>query len=211
MNQTNLFDAWIHVLDPMRAEVRLRLHKPAGELRGRLMGPRSHFTTTIEIAYPFRSLSSPGEFAAIVPVPSLWSPAKPFIYEGPVERIDPNGTTEQAWLRICMRSLNLGSGGLVLNGKSLQLRGKELVEDADENALIELRRQGFNALLPTTGQADLNGLADRLGFLLIHRPSQGDSGKEIFSVRLDDTVEIRLPDEFACGLAASAKPQAGIL
>ena len=127
MNHLNFLDVWLPVLDPMRAEVRLRLIQPGGVLRGQLAGPRSRLTSTMEIAYPFRPLSSSGEFAAIVPEPSLWSPAKPFIYEGPVERVEPNGDAEKAWLRLCFRSVKLGPKGLLINGQALvSLRGQEL-------------------------------------------------------------------------------------
>jgi hypothetical protein len=181
MNNPSL-NVWTHRLDPMRAEVRLRLHSPdsPGELRGRLMGPRCRFTTTIEVAYPFRPLATPGEYAAIVPDPSLWEPAKPFLYEGPAQWTNAQGKSEESWHRVCFRSLNLGPKGLLLNGKPLQLRGKELSAAADENELLELRRQGFNALLTDANQADISELADRLGFLHILRENPGDNGQETF-------------------------------
>ena len=63
------------------------------QVRGRLTGPRCPYTTTVEVAYPFREHSRDyGEggsprltLRAIIPEPSWWDPQTPFLYEGPVE------------------------------------------------------------------------------------------------------------------------------
>jgi hypothetical protein len=62
-----------------------------GELRGRLVGPRCPGRTTIEVAYPLRPFArKPGglpAFAAqvVIPEPSLWQEAHPFMYDAVVE------------------------------------------------------------------------------------------------------------------------------
>jgi hypothetical protein len=64
---------------------------PATELRGRLMGPRSPTTGTVEVAYALRPLPPtselPGRRSArvVIPEPNFWEPASPFTYRGPVE------------------------------------------------------------------------------------------------------------------------------
>src|SRR5262245_21813467 len=88
-------DVWTHALSPVEAEVRARLSwsrpEPTLELRGRLVGPRCRYATTVEVAYPFRGLPrgqhEPHAVAvrALIPEPSLWEPTCPFLYEGPLE------------------------------------------------------------------------------------------------------------------------------
>lgn len=189
MSNPGFLDVWIHRVDPIRAEVRLRLHavEPGVELRGRLLGPRCRFTSTIEIAYPFRPAGPPGEYAANVPEPSLWEPARPFLYEGPIERLGPSGRSEEGRLMLCFRTLKLGPKGLTLNGKSIAIRGKELSAVPDEAELLELRQQGVNALLGDVDvqMGSISDLADRLGFLVILRERPGDNGQESFCCQLD--------------------------
>lgn len=59
---------------------------PGAELRGRFVGPRCALSHTIEIAYPLRPVPGRlGVFSCIVPEPSLWEPASPFLYEAIME------------------------------------------------------------------------------------------------------------------------------
>src|SRR5262249_28550165 len=122
-----------HILNPAEAELHIMV-TPAdplrdGEVRGRLVGPRCQYATTIEVAYPFRPLSDSrredGRLGAriIIPEPSLWDTESPFLYQG----------TAEVWTageRLCdveishgLRVLQLGKGGLRCNGQTLQVRG----------------------------------------------------------------------------------------
>jgi len=192
MNDANLLDVWTHHLDPMRAEIRIRLHNsdPNIELRGRLMGPRCHFATTLEVAYPFRRVGESAEFAALIPDPSLWTPAKPFLYEGPVVWTGADGEAVEIRPRVCLRTLKRGTKGWALNNQLLQVRGQDITHSSEapaEDELLELRRQGFNALVADTDRGQVPALAesaDRLGFLLILREAPGDNGQESFHCRL---------------------------
>src|SRR5687767_9337461 len=76
----------IQSLDATLADVRLEFDGlPAGtEVRGRLMGPRCPGASTIEIAYYLRPLG-PGAYQVLIPEPSMWEPATPFTYQGPLE------------------------------------------------------------------------------------------------------------------------------
>lgn len=79
-------------LSAVEAEVWLHIEvdqaTPAMELRGRLHGPRCPGVTTVEVAYPLRSLAQNGNtFTArvLIPEPNLWTERMPFVYEGTVE------------------------------------------------------------------------------------------------------------------------------
>ena len=82
-----------HSLVPAEAEVRLKVElahvTPTTEVRGRLMGPRCPYSSTVEIAYPLRPLREPVPQGlacrVLIPEASLWDPVSPFLYEGPVE------------------------------------------------------------------------------------------------------------------------------
>ena len=63
------------------------------QIRGRLMGPRCQYSTTVEVAYPLREWKRSYEtedvphvsLRVIIPEPNFWDPQSPFRYEGPVE------------------------------------------------------------------------------------------------------------------------------
>jgi len=115
-------EVWTHSLDPMRATVRVRLPwplEPAAEVRGRLMGPRCRFATTVEVAYPFRQME-PSVYAAVIPEPSLWEPGCPFLYEGPIECSLGGNVIQRAWVRHCLRTTKMGAHGFLLNGKAVR-------------------------------------------------------------------------------------------
>src|SRR5438132_13989732 len=55
------FEVRNHVLNPAEAELWVTVTPtdlvPDGELRGRLVGPRCHYATTVEVAYALRPVS----------------------------------------------------------------------------------------------------------------------------------------------------------
>jgi hypothetical protein len=78
----------IQALDPTCADVRIEFDDaPADvEVRGRLMGPRCPGISTVEVAYKLQPV--PGArsmYRVVIPEPNLWTPQRPFRYEGPVE------------------------------------------------------------------------------------------------------------------------------
>lgn len=85
-------------LNPTEAEVWVMVKaehvSPTTEIRGRFVGPKSSKHTTIEIAYPLRPFQKkPAELPelavrAIIPEPSPWKPASPFVYDVLVELWD---------------------------------------------------------------------------------------------------------------------------
>jgi hypothetical protein len=169
-----------HVLNPAEAEVRITVTPtellPDGEMRGRLVGPRCHYATTIEVAYPLRPLSdSPlerGELAArvIIPEPSLWDPESPFLYQGCAE-VWADG---KRWCEVDiihgLRVLQFGKGVLRCNGRALRVRGVPRQHLSARDAL-QLRQEGYNLLLsPVSAEtAGLWDIADGFGFLMLGR------------------------------------------
>lgn len=148
------------------------------DLRGRLMGPRCQFATTIEVAYHFRPLLVPTgrpliTLRAIIPEASLWEPETPHLYTGPLELWQDGQRCEVVQLRHGMRSLSIGPRGLRINGRLHRLRGKA-VEALDEAAALRLREAGYNLLVAPATAAGVWDLADRYGFLVLGR-LQGDA------------------------------------
>jgi hypothetical protein len=81
-----------HRLDPHETELRVHVDvenlTPATEVRGRLVGPRSAVSSTVEIAYPLREVersSNQVVLRVVIPEANWWQPETPFLYEGPVE------------------------------------------------------------------------------------------------------------------------------
>jgi len=154
------------------------------QVRGRLMGPRCAYSTTVEVAYPLREQLREYETAGdphfcmrvIIPEPNLWDPVSPFLYQGPLELWQSKELCDQRTIIRGLRALKLGPRGLNWNGKALVLRGVEREEDMEPEAL-QLRQLGCNALLaPVLGKtAALWEIATRLGFLMIGRIDSKDA------------------------------------
>jgi hypothetical protein len=173
-----------HRLSPAEAEVRvavaLRGVMHGAELRGRLVGPRCEYATTVEVAYPFRRVPLPDPnlvcVRAIIPEPSLWEPECPFLYQGPVELWGNGGPARMWQISHGFRAITPGPRAVRLNGQPLALRGvvRQQLPEADGRAL---RAAGYNALLVSLTGAAVEGreaevlcdAADRLGFLVIAR------------------------------------------
>ncbi len=169
-------------LDPAETELWIAVDvegmAATAEVRGRLMGPRCAYATTVEVAYPLRPLP-PGRGAGaehevvgrvVIPEPSFWDPQSPFLYEGPVELWEGGRRVDQATVDHGLRSLTLGPRGFRLNGKPISVRGAACdgLSEADAG---RLRAAGFNTLLVPVraGDRELWSRADRLGFLVLGR------------------------------------------
>jgi hypothetical protein len=176
IRQVDILD---HALDPTRAELRVRVvlyqDAPGVEVRGRLMGPRCPYASTVEIAYPLRPLRDQDSgttrtYQVLIPEPSLWDPESPFLYQGPVELWQDGQRCQVVQVSHGLRQVTLGSRGLRINGRPLTLHGLE-VETAGEEQLRAWHQRGVNLLVvPVTEEsAPLWALADRLGFLVLGR------------------------------------------
>jgi hypothetical protein len=166
-----------HRLSPAEAEIRISVYldeiTPTTTIRGRLMGPTCRYASTVEVAYPLRPLSnsqSPPAVVArvIIPEPSLWDPASPFLYYGPIELWQDGLLLERVVARHGLRSRSLGPTGLRWNGGSLPLNGWTGVITKEEE-MLALRGAGHNLLTvkSTTATAPLWEMADRIGILMV--------------------------------------------
>jgi hypothetical protein len=175
-----------HVLNPAEAEIRITtrltdLHAKL-ELRGRLMGPRCPYATTVEVAYPLRPLPTSRakedavEARVIIPEPNLWEPQAPFIYAGPVELWHDDRKVGQITITHALRTLRLSRRGLRLNGHPLQVRGVAGSRFTEEE-LRSLHDAGCNLLLAPVpvGSAFLWYRAEEYGFLMLGRISVDDT------------------------------------
>jgi Glycosyl hydrolases family 2 len=200
-------------LVPAEAELRLSVEleqvTPTTEVRGRLMGPRCPYSSTVEIAYPLRPAREcePGQLAyrVIIPEANLWDPVSPFLYEGPVELWEDGHRVDEVHVSHGLRSLTVGARGLRINGRPFQLRGRE-VEHVTEAQLRAWRTEGINLLLSRSGEnTDLWRLADRLGFLVLIR---GEPPRAEWRMRpscLDVSVQV-VPASEAARVAETGTP-----
>jgi Glycosyl hydrolases family 2 len=166
-------------LDPAEAEIWVTVRPErltsTTQVNGRLVGPRSPYTETVEVAYPLREWSREYEkegfphlnHRVIIPEPSLWEPKTPFLYQGPVELWQGSQRCEQVQVSHGLRSLYLGPRGLRLNGRPLALRGAVRPQLSEQEAR-SLHHEDYNTLLvPASTDAALWDLADRFGFLVL--------------------------------------------
>ena len=168
-----------HSLDPAQAELWISVAAeqvtPTTEVRGRLTGPRCLHAATVEVAYPFRPLLRRPDGVAdltvrtVVPEPSLWEPACPFVYEGVVELWQDGRRCAEAAFRHGLRRVVLGPRGLRINGGPLTLYGRTAM-DGDEAGAASLRAAGCNLLLAPADTAPWD-LADAQGFFVLGRLS----------------------------------------
>jgi hypothetical protein len=215
-----------HSLVPARAEVHVVVvperMTATTEVRGRLMGPSCRFASTVEVAYHFRPLPAAPEgtlaVRCIIPEASLWEPASPFLYEGPVELWEEGQRLDLVRVRCGLRSRTLGPRGLRVNGRLLELHGRAVADPGEDEALA-LRQRGCNLLLTPVrlGCDRVWELADRLGFFVLgtlerwtgterdlvgslaHRPS---SLGWLFESGLEVPAELGVMDTFG-GLVAA--------
>jgi hypothetical protein len=173
-----ILDAYVvtHRADPADAELRITVRPetitPGTQIKGRLMGPRSPYAGTVEIAYPFRELARADHILlrVLIPEPSFWEPKTPLLYEGPLELWQEDQRVDQIWLRHGIRTVQLGTQGLRINGKPCQLQGV----CADTFTEADARRwhgEGVNLVLTPArdDHMELWQLSDRFGLLVLGR------------------------------------------
>jgi hypothetical protein len=169
-------------LDPIEAEIWILVEPEkvtaSTEVRGRLVGPRCHYSTTVEVAYPMRAWSKEYPtidrpsitMRVIIPEPSLWDPDSPLFYEGPLELWQKGKCVDRKDIRHGLRTMRLGPRGLRINDRPLTLHGMPYGELSKDKS-TELRQSKCNVLL-TSLSGDVEALwanSDQLGFLRIGR------------------------------------------
>jgi hypothetical protein len=147
------------------------------QVRGRLVGPRCPYASTVEVAYPLREQSREYEstgsphlsLRVVIPEASFWDPESPFLYQGPVELWQGNQLCEQVQVSHGLRALGLGPQGLRCNGRPLLLRGVARGTWSEAEAR-SLHQAGCNTLLaPAGADPALWDVGDRFGFLVLMR------------------------------------------
>jgi hypothetical protein len=165
-----------HRFDPAETELRVLVRAaeitPGTQVRGRLMGPRCVYASTVEIAYPFRELARTAEgivLRVVIPEPSFWDPQSPFLYQGPVELVQDGTTCDRRDVSHGIRHVQLGAKGLRVNGKAVFLNGTSRAPAGDAEAR---RLHESSNLLVTEAyreRPELWDLADRMGFFVLAR------------------------------------------
>jgi len=152
-------------LDPVRAEIQIDWPglEPGDELRGKLAGPACRFAATIEIAYPV--VATKNGYRFLIPEPSAWEPASPFLYAGKIALFRAGQMVEEVRVVHGLLHLARTSAGLRLNGKPFETRSVTPTA-TDEETLLSLRSQGFNTLLVAAEEPALWERAARLGFFV---------------------------------------------
>jgi hypothetical protein len=170
--------------DPGRPELTIcvfpRYVTETTEVRGRIVGPRCAYSTTVEVAYALQpSIERIQEIIertgmipmrCIIPEPNLWEPECPFLYEVVAELWQDGQRCDEARVRHALRRLQLKERGLLLNGRPLILRGLARNTCSEEDARL-YRQVGCNLLLAdaNVGCETFWNEAERLGFFMIGR------------------------------------------
>jgi hypothetical protein len=156
---------------------------PDLQLRGRLMGPRCAFATTVEIAYHLRPVADSEKTDSrrlvarvSIPEPSLWDPVSPFLYAGPIELWNGEHRCDSIRVTHGLRLLGHGPAGLTVNGRPVEIRAKSLTHVCTDEEALAMRRGGYSVLVvpASFATAAVWDLADRLGFLVAGRVASAD-------------------------------------
>ena len=176
--KNRILDAYVatHHADPAGAELRVVVRServtPATAIKGRLMGPRSPYANTVEIAYPLRELARTDHILlrVLMPEPNFWQPKSPLLYEGPLELWEGDERCEQITLRHGIRTVQLSERGLRVNGQPLRLQGVCADTFTEADARLWHDDQINFVLTPARDDTvELLTIADRFGLFVLGR------------------------------------------
>jgi hypothetical protein len=147
------------------------------QIRGRLIGPRCRYSSTVEVAYPLREwvrerhAQKPHPhigLRVVIPEACFWDPDSPFLYQGPIELWQDGELCAQTEITHAMRSLAMTGGSLYVNGRLFTIRAAER-SSASEAELLALHEVGCNTLVASLASAaeTLWHQADQLGFFVL--------------------------------------------
>jgi hypothetical protein len=178
-------------LNPAESEVWITVHPleltSTTQVRGRLMGPRCRYSTTVEVAYPLREQNRFYEtedrphltMRVIMPEASFWDPESPFYYEGPVELWQGGECCDRKLVRQGLQAHTLGTRGLIWNGRALPIRGVACTRYS-ESDLVHWHQAGYNTLLLSAPDSeDSIKLAEEIGFLMLFRVTEREDFKKV--------------------------------
>src|SRR5437016_933315 len=118
-NSIKDIQVWHDAMSPTEAEVVISVQPEqllsTTQVRGKLVGPKCRYASTVEVAYALRESSReyastgiPGIICrALIPEPSLWDPISPFIYKGQVELWESGKQCQVVPFTHCLRALSL--------------------------------------------------------------------------------------------------------
>ncbi len=164
------------------AEIRFLVSRAASgadlHVRGRLMGPRCPYSSTVEVAYPLkeieRSVNKAGETSillrTVIPEPSMWDPQSPFLYSGPLGIWTGDRELERNTMQLGFVGWGLGTRGLRVNGQYVNLQAAA-IDELDVSTCGRLREKAVNCLVVDVQNASVGtwDLADRYGFFVLGR------------------------------------------
>lgn len=173
-------------LSPTEADIRISVQPQSlfvgTEVRGRWVGPRCAYASTVEVAYPLREQERTHDainLRVLIPEPSLWDPQSPFLYQEMLELWQDNTLCERISRQQGLRTFQVTKAGLIWNGKPLSVKGL-LEPPASEEEFRVCRQEGYSLLDMSAEKLSpsLLDLADIHGFLVLGRdgaPAQIDS------------------------------------
>jgi Glycosyl hydrolases family 2 len=163
------------VLNPAEAEFFVQVvpehANETTEIRGHFRGPLCVYASTVEVRYPLQALASREESLrkrVIIPEPSWWEPATPFLYDGTIELWEDGKLCDGTEVRHGLRVLRRRENRLLLNGRVFHVRGTCYHRQSHAD-LARAHEDGINTLLVPVASRhpELWKLADELGFLVI--------------------------------------------
>jgi hypothetical protein len=183
-------------LDPGEAELGIRVEPEiltsTTQVRGRLVGPRCGYATTVEVAYPLREESRAYatedvahlSMRAVIPEANFWDPESPFLYSGPVELWQGERLCDSRVVRHGFRFVSLGVRGLRWNGRLIKINGLDC-QGLQHSETNRLHQRGCNALVVPVREdtASTWTLADEAGFLLLGRLRDRNDVSRAFDLR----------------------------
>jgi len=194
-------------LDAAEAEVWVTA---PGPISGRFLGPRCRFASTVEVAHYLRPLtpgvSAPsGTQRVILPEPSLWEPATPFVYTALLQAGD-----EKVTLSYGLHRMELTPAGLRLNRKPFAIRGVMAGARPDFAAL---RQAGVNTLVAPVGEqtSPLWDEADSWGMFMLGIVSRDERSAGLLGTLRSHPSSLAWLFEGKTEPGASAEPIRGLL
>jgi hypothetical protein len=167
-------EIWTHRLTPALGEIRVTADAGV-DVRGRLIGPRCRFASTVEVAYPLRpATGSDGSFRALVPEPSMWEPECPFLYHGIFELWLDGRPIERETFSYGLRGLGRRSQSVFVNGRAFAFRLGGRAPQTEREAM-ELRARGVNVVVAGVREEAAWDLADSFGFFVLGEVDSEDT------------------------------------
>lgn len=144
---------WNERLDPAETVVSISVvperFDSDTQVRGKLVGPRCPYSTTVEVAYPLRQNERGTTSIAtrvIIPEASFWEPESPFLYQGTLELWEKGECCDKVSITHGLTQIKLDRDRLVINGRPFTIRGMTCQSASEEDAR-QWHQAGINTLL----------------------------------------------------------------